>query len=709
MSKVTKILRLLLFATAFTPLVVVTFAPFPFIFGKMVFVRSIGGAIALLGSIWILFNIRKIKLQTVLRSFRNPVIIALAIFILSAVVSVIFAPSSYRGFFGEVDRGEGLYTLLSLFVIFLAAFLIFDRRHWQRYFQLGLLVGAFVIVHVLFRYLGLEFLPVTLGTTRQPGSFLGNPAFVASFIILLLAYAAFVYQDSRGFWKYFSLITGIVGIIVLGLLGVRGALVGVAAGIIVFAIGWSIRAKKPLFRWVPIVIIVALLLLGVLARLTPGSLWDGVPVFDRVSDFTFQSPSVQSRLISWGISWEAFKERPIFGWGPDNYSIAYNKHYNPRYAVYSEEFFDRAHNKILDVLTMQGIGRLLSYLALFFAFFYILLKTKELGRVWLLLGSVVVAYFVQNLFTFDHISSYLLFFAVLFFSAYLYSKEKPLVRETSLPPQGNSFFVQGIATILVVFSGYSLVVWNLIPLVQAKNRTTTPYNFFQKELRIQLANAELLEEVVSREPYDLRLKIRLAEIYNQAGGGKSALKRSIELIEDAEQLSPRRQAIRGVKALLLSGAGKHEEAIKLARETVVFEPRAPKSHYYLGMVLAISSGDKEEAVKELGFALNYARELAAQGDFVFFFQSDFQNMLTVYRNLGAYPEMLEAYKVAERFSPLNLNFHREGLVAAREARDGSEMIRIAEKIKDLEFSLRDEMDVIIDLAKKNKWEILDDL
>ena len=61
-----------------------------------------------------------------------------------------------------------------------------------------------------------------------------------------------------------------------------------------------------------------------------------------------------------------FKERPIFGWGPENFSIALEKHYLPQFEVW----YDRAHNVFFDYLTQTGILGLLSYLGIFATFYW---------------------------------------------------------------------------------------------------------------------------------------------------------------------------------------------------------------------------------------------------------------------------------------------------------------------------------------------------
>ena len=66
----------------------------------------------------------------------------------------------------------------------------------------------------------------------------------------------------------------------------------------------------------------------------------------------------------WNISWQGVKERPILGWGQDNFSFVFTKYYNPQ--MYAQEpWFDRSHNVFLDWLVAAGVVGLIAYLYLF--------------------------------------------------------------------------------------------------------------------------------------------------------------------------------------------------------------------------------------------------------------------------------------------------------------------------------------------------------
>ena len=42
-------------------------------------------------------------------------------------------------------------------------------------------------------------------------------------------------------------------------------------------------------------------------------------VLNRVASISVESTTAQTRLITWKSSWQGFLERPMFGWGSENF------------------------------------------------------------------------------------------------------------------------------------------------------------------------------------------------------------------------------------------------------------------------------------------------------------------------------------------------------------------------------------------------------
>ncbi|MCD6471382.1 tetratricopeptide repeat protein [bacterium] len=138
----------------------------------------------------------------------------------------------------------------------------------------------------------------------------------------------------------------------------------------------------------------------------------------RISKLTYAS---DQRIIPWKIAFKGFKERPILGWGWENYNIIFNKHFIPK--IYDKwgpqsSWFDRSHNQILDILALSGILGLFSYLAFYGSIFWFLFKKIKISnrkeKVGLfILFLAFVAYFLQNLTVFDTPAPLIVFYFAL--------------------------------------------------------------------------------------------------------------------------------------------------------------------------------------------------------------------------------------------------------------------------------------------------------
>ena len=49
----------------------------------------------------------------------------------------------------------------------------------------------------------------------------------------------------------------------------------------------------------------------------------------RLLQISFSDATAQSRFWVWGEAWQGFLERPIFGWGPENFTAVYDEYFNP--------------------------------------------------------------------------------------------------------------------------------------------------------------------------------------------------------------------------------------------------------------------------------------------------------------------------------------------------------------------------------------------
>jgi O-antigen ligase len=150
----------------------------------------------------------------------------------------------------------------------------------------------------------------------------------------------------------------------------------------------------------------------------------------RIFDIAFSDQTVQTRLWTWGSAWKGFLERPLLGWGAENFGAVFDKYFDPRHFIpgqNTETWFDRAHSVYFDYLAETGILGFLSYLSIFGVIYWEFFRKKEragdhsvLSKA--LIFSLPLGYLVQGAAIFEVLPMYInlfLFFA--FCHYYFYS------------------------------------------------------------------------------------------------------------------------------------------------------------------------------------------------------------------------------------------------------------------------------------------------
>lgn len=794
-SLLLRITTWLLVATALTPLVASDWLYFaPFVFGKAVFYRTLVELALIAFSLALVLSLQRRTVFPVnLQGMKHPLTIVTGLFFLSAILSAFTAENPYRAFFGDVQRGEGLFGLLHYGAFFFLALGLFRKKEWLIFFSTLLGTGFLSVLYAWFQYFDWGWVPFALTPASQPGSFSGNPSYLASFLILLFGVGAVVYPqvpEAKKVFRYGILaLVPLMGLTIF-LTAVRGAILGLVVGLLclgIYLVAAGARAMSPsLVRNTRAlgVTLVALLVLGssFFWATRNSSLWLSVPGLGRLTKISFENTSVVSRLIALKVSWAAFEERPLAGWGPENYNIAYNKYYDPSYAFYAEDWFDRAHNRFADILVMQGTLGIIIYLGLLGTLLYVI-YTRGLrgggsqgdvqgrtGEVPLLM-SVFVAYIVQNLFLFDQFTSYIPFFALVAYIIYAQSEARGSRGDVSREGGLRRGMTLAGAFFLIGMLGWSLYAWNYMPVRQAlefkrimglkvgekilaqSDSFLAPYNFAQAEIRAKFVeimyNSGLLkkkgfsglvdkalfsfEEVVRREPYEPRNYSRLIESYNERAKEDPAIFTITEgFARKAVALSPKRQGLLSHLSFILSGQGRYEESIDVARGMVALDDRVAKSHYHLAISLALAADAeenkgkpmqkqyREEAERELDRAMDlgsrrlgslesYTDPDLSGSQYYLFLESDLKNMLVLYRTFEKPEKMARVIEVLAWFHPKNKDYRHDAIVIYRALRNKERLIAHATELARLDPELKEDLETIIDLARKENWTILDTL
>lgn len=419
------IVKIGLWLIPFLPLYISSSMLFPYITGKNFAFRAIVEAIF---ALWAALAYMRAEYRPRL----TPLVKAVTVFVGIVFLADLFSPHPYRSFFSNYERMEGFMMLGHLYLYFLMLMSVFRRRDWIVFFHMSLAASFLASGYGLLQRLG--YYPSLQGGFRVDST-IGNPTYFAAYLLFhVWLLGIFLHRYWRVWWRvalygallgfelvmiYFTATRGVVLALVLAAIPFAGAIVvfwnrisgAVSRG------GWSVRRKIVLAAFV-----CALVLPLLFWSIRKSDVIQQSQALRRLTNYSLREGTIQDRMMIWGMSLRGVRERPVLGWGQENYYLVFQKYFNPG-LFGAEQWFDRSHNVFLDWAVHAGIPGLLAYLAIFGIFFHqiIALMRRERGAFFegLLLIGLFATYFFQNLFVFDNLNSYLLFFAFLAYGQYL--------------------------------------------------------------------------------------------------------------------------------------------------------------------------------------------------------------------------------------------------------------------------------------------------
>ena len=461
-------LRIGIFALLYTPFIIAQDAFFPFITGKNFYFRIV---IELLAGLWVMLAI----LRPEFRPRKNPIFIAFGVFTIALIFATIFSVDPYHSFWSNFERMEGLITHLHLFVLFVVITHTFlSEREWFWFFHASLGVS------VLFGVIGIlqAFGPYSEETFRllrtigyvdivgaaKPYARFGNSIYLAVFLMFHIFLSGIFFYWVRNNWARVGYVLAfIIQIWAFIVASSRGAFVGLAAGIGFIALFSIFYSRKKIVRIGGAGAIVLLgALFSVIVWFPESSIVRNIEIFDRLhSVASIEALRDDPRVLLWGIALDAFQERPILGWGMENFIIPYANYYDP--LMYGNEpWFDRTHNMPLQWLVDTGVIGFTAYVSIFVMVGYVLfrlLKEKKIDVFFaIFIAGFFIAYIIQNSFVFDNVGTYLIIIPALAFIAYSYNThiQGGPIRDIRRNPTPLQYTMGSVAIVLSIVAVFAL-------------------------------------------------------------------------------------------------------------------------------------------------------------------------------------------------------------------------------------------------------------
>ncbi|MFW6174327.1 MAG: O-antigen ligase family protein, partial [Chloroflexota bacterium] len=407
-----------------TPLIVTTETVFPFIVGKALWSRAL---IEIILGLWIVLAIRRPEY----RGHSSWLVLILATYLATVLLSGAFGVSFNRTLWSNYERMQGFVALTHWLA--LATVLLFSMRQmreWRLLISAHLLVGVAVALLGLAERFDVQVVGYLQDEARVSGSF-GNPIFLAGYTMTNVLLALSMLAETLRLpvrerqstnirtWQAFYVAVALLSVWALFETGTRGSAAGllvglaVAGGLYVAFAGGRRARQAVLFSGTAFVLLVLAVFLtrdtGPMQRLA-----DSNPLLDRVINTGREGGSETQRLAGIRIATQAFMERPVTGWGEENFLVPYFRFLRESDGVpEGVPPLDRAHNQPLNVLATTGVIGFVAYAAMWgwvatLAFRRVRSEPDRRLTNTLAAGALA-ALFIHDLFLFNTASTVMLF------------------------------------------------------------------------------------------------------------------------------------------------------------------------------------------------------------------------------------------------------------------------------------------------------------
>ncbi len=429
-----------LFATLFVPFIVadgtlISSLFFPYITGKNFVFRII---VELVLVLYIILAIRDPKY----RPRASWLMWAALAFVVWMALATALAADPAKSFWSNFERMEGYVGLMHLFVYFIMMGAVMTAEDlWYRFFNTSIGVSMMMGLYALLQGLQLFGLhPSSQSGARADTSF-GNATYLAVYMLFNIFITLFMLARRTKLSATMQTVYGLALVLQfagLYLTQTRGALLGVVGGLLVAMIwiAWQGRTNEwKTVRKLSIGGLIAMVaLIGVFFALRSAHLLPQTGTLGRLASISPNDLTTMSRFkYIWPTAFAGAAERPITGWGQENFSYVFNEHYQPG-MWNQEQWFDRAHNQFLDWMIAGGFPAFALYIAFFALVAWAVIRSRDLTvpQQAALLG-LLAGYAFNNLFVFDNLTSSIYFFTLMAFAHGLSRRELPSLLWLSRP------------------------------------------------------------------------------------------------------------------------------------------------------------------------------------------------------------------------------------------------------------------------------------
>ena len=399
-----KLSKISIYVALISPLIVSRELFFPFITGKALFFRTFVEIALFFSALGIAYG--EIPIKRVKDVIKDRIFIIFSIFTGLIWLTAYTAERPAYAIWSNFERGEGAWQMLHYFIFFALISLIFRTKNdWKGLAIVQTIGGSLValyaaaqgLINAIVRANGVESAEKLTKWIISPNmaalsGTLGNPSYLGGYLMISMLFAIYIVRtETKEIWRYIWCGALLLQGIMFFTAKTRGSFVAGGVGILILLFVWAFQRKKGALHN-------ALLLACGVAITGATTLLVLTVKEDAIR-------SMQPRLWTWNSAVSGIIERPLVGWGTENFPFIFDKYYNQNhYGIQS--WFDRAHNAIIEYATGGGLPLAIAYLGIFMALYMKIWRKERSGWRPLFL-AMPAAYLINGLVLFEILPLYI--------------------------------------------------------------------------------------------------------------------------------------------------------------------------------------------------------------------------------------------------------------------------------------------------------------
>jgi len=623
----------------FSPLYVSSALFFPFIVTKTI-AFQISVEVIFLAFLLLCLADEKYRLHSNLT-----VVLMLSYLVILTIASAFFGNDFYHSFWSNNERGDGILLLFHLF-LFAVVLTGFFRsvKEWMYLFDLFIVASFCVGLVALDQYLSFTF-PAIWTAHLMPSSdgarlaaTIGNAGYVGGYMVFGVFTALFLALKRSNFGaKSWYVLVILLELFIAIQTQTRGAYLALLLGVTISAIYlmWFYYQNKYLkITLAALIILSSLFIVGIFV-FKNSPFVRNQPVLTRIAFTSLNDATSNNRLVTWGIGLKGFLDKPLLGWGQENFYQVFDKYYTTRN---TEQWFDRCHNMICDRAITGGILGLLSYLALLLLPFWAIWryyrkeyadqtganKGENKSRRYLtpiIFTILIIAYIIQNMFIFEALVTYVPLVMVLSFVG-LYSRGWDFDWFDKKPVKATAAVIGGIFMVVAIFYFNLATLYANIDFIKALTAQTAnlsdKVNAFEEVIsRGTLGNQEyrrhyanFYEQTITNYLSDQQNRSNEADQQLADFANKMEAQFNNQLAENSHNVSNYLLLLRFYNLSYYFDVNRLFKAVSIGDTAISLSPGRPQiyyevatSNYYLG-VYYLSINDETKAKEQFRLAVD---------------------------------------------------------------------------------------------------------